>query len=93
MTSHQLVNLSNSEGTRLSSPGTHGGADITIQNINLEGNIYIGAEDVSLSSYGFRIAPNQAWSVELSGKDSIHAISELAGAQVAVLKLNLEQGS
>lgn len=93
MTSHELVNLSSSEGTRLSPPGLHGGMDITIQNINLEGDVFIGGENVSLSNYGFKIAINQAWSVELPGKDAIYAISELPNAAVAVLKLGLERGS
>lgn len=93
MASHQLITLSNSSTTRLSPNGTHSGVDITIQNVNSEGYIYVGSNDsVSSANYGYRIAPNQAISFELPGTDSLHVIGSTTNLKVAVLITNLESG-
>lgn len=94
MASHNLINLSNTSATRLAPNGTHSGVDLTIQNVNESGYIYIGAnEDVSSSSYGFRIMPNHSISFELPGKDNLYAIGSTTGLQAAVMITNLESGS
>lgn len=93
MASHQLMTLSNSEATRLTPNGIHSGMDITLQNVNSSGYIYIGAEDVSSTSYGFRIMPNHSISFELPGKEALYAISQNDAMNLAVLKTNLEAGS
>jgi len=93
MTAHSLVNLNTSTPTLLSPYGTHSGLDFTIQNVNDAGYIYIGSSTVSSTSYGFRLSPNQAISVELSGRDSVYAISSASGMKAAVLSLLLETGS
>ena len=90
MSSHEIFSLSNTEATRLTPNGTHSGMDITIQNINDSGYIYIGAEGVTTTSFGYRILPDQAWSIELPGKNALYAIAENDGAEIAVLKTNLE---
>jgi hypothetical protein len=48
---------------------------------------------VTSSDYGYRLSPDTAWSVELSGKDAIYAISNTNGSQVAVLQTSLELGN
>lgn len=94
MASHSLITLSNTEPTRLTPVGIHSGLDLTIQNINSDGYIYIGAnENLSSANYGFRISPNNALAFELPGADSIYAIASTNGLQIAVMKTNLESGA
>lgn len=93
MTQHALTVLSNTTATRLTPNGIHSGMDITIQNVNDTAYVYIGGEDVSTSDYGYRIAPNNAWSIELPGMDALYAISDVNSSYAAVLKTNIETGS
>jgi hypothetical protein len=92
MTQHSLTTLSSSSATRLTPNGVHSGMDITIQNIDTTAIVYIGGEGVTSSNYGYRISPNHAWSIELSGRDSLYAISNTDGSSIAVLKTSLELG-
>ena len=92
-TTHNLVTLSDSEGTRLSPAGLHSGVDITIQNVDESAYVYIGGEDVTTSDYGYRLMPNSAISFELPGRDALYAVSDTDESQVAVLKTNLETGN
>jgi hypothetical protein len=67
--------------------------DITIQNVNLYGYIYIGGEaTLSEESYGYRVSPGHAISLELPGSDSIYAVASDEDMKVAILKTNLENG-
>ena len=93
MTQHSLTTLSNSTATRLTPNGTHGGLDITIQNVHASAIVYIGGEGITSSNYGYRISANNAWSVELSGVDALYAITNTNGSQVAVIKTSLESGN
>lgn len=94
MTTHALLSLSSSEASRLTPLGTHSGMDITLQNVNSSGYIYLGGnESVSSTNYGFRILPNHSISFELPGKDGLFAISSVNGMGLAVIKTNLENGS
>lgn len=92
MTTHSLTTLSSTSATRLTPNGTHSGMDITIQNVDAAAYVYIGGEGVTSSNYGFRLNPNTAWSVELSGKDAIYAITDIDESQIAVLETSLESG-
>lgn len=67
--------------------------DITLQNVNDYGYIYVGAEGVSSSSYGYRISPNHAISFELPGTAALYAVSSIDEMKIAVLRTNLEKGS
>ncbi len=93
MTQHALVSLSSSSATRLTPNGTHSGLDFTMQNVNDNGYIYIGGEDVTALNYGFRIMPNHSLSIEITGRDSIYAIASGSDMKIAVLQTNLETGS
>jgi hypothetical protein len=93
MTAHKIVALSTTSPILLSAPGTHSGVDITMQNVNSEGYIYIGASNLTSINYGFRIDPSHAISLELNGKDSIYAIGSTSNLSVSVLTTALEQGS
>ena len=90
MTTHALTQLSNTTATRLTPNGIHSGMDITLQNVNATAYVYIGGEDVSTTNYGYRISPDNAWSVELPGQDALYAISDIDGSYVAMLQMGLE---
>lgn len=93
MTQHALTTLSNTTATRLTPNGIHSGIDITIQNTDGSAYVYIGGEEVTSSSYGYRLAPGAAWSIELPGQDALYAITDTNNSKVAVLKTNLENGN
>jgi hypothetical protein len=93
MTSHALTTLSSSAATRLTPNGVHSGMDITIQNVDDTAYIYVGAEGVTLTNYGYRIAPGHAISWELPGKDALYAITDTNNSKIAILKTNLEAGN
>jgi len=93
MTQHAHTTLSNTTATLLTPNGTHSGLDVTIQNIDASAIVYIGGEGVTSSSYGYRLSAGSAWSIELSGKDAIYAITNTNGSKVAVLTTNLELGN
>ncbi|CAB4164766.1 hypothetical protein UFOVP828_110 [uncultured Caudovirales phage] len=92
---HQLVTLSNTVATRLTPLGNvHSGLDITVQNVNSEGYVYLGgANTVSSANYGYRISPDNAFSVELGGYDHLYAIASSNNLPVAILIGSLESGS
>lgn len=93
MSSHNIYTLSSSSATSLTPPGTHSGMDITVQNNNNDGYIYIGAEGVTTTNYGMRILPEHAVSLELPGNDALYAVSASTGMTAAVFKTDLETGS
>lgn len=67
--------------------------DITIQNVNDSGYVYVGDSGVTTTNYGYRILPNHAISFELSGGDDLYLIAENSDMLAAVLKINLESGN
>jgi len=67
--------------------------DITIQNIDSSAFVYIGGEETTTSSFGYRLSPGNAISFELPGRDALYAISDTDGTEIAVLKTNLESGN
>jgi hypothetical protein len=93
MTQHSLTTLSNTTSTRLTPNGIHSGMDITIQNTHASAYVYIGGTEVTTSNYGYRIAPDSAFSIELSGTDFLYAITDTNNSKVAVLNTRLESGN
>lgn len=93
MTTHALITLNSETATMLSPAGVHSGVDITIQNINPYGYIYLGNSSVSDTSYGYRLMPNHAISFELPGKSTMYAVSSDDDMQVAVMITGLESGN
>jgi hypothetical protein len=65
--------------------------DITIQNVNDSGYIYVGEEGVTSTSYGFRIMPNHSISFELPGYNELFLISSVNAMKAAVIKIGLEK--
>jgi len=92
MTQHAKVVLSDSAAVALTPSGIHSGMDITIQNLDSSAYVYVGGENVTASSFGFRLIPGHAISFELPGKDALYAISDTDESEIAVLKTNLESG-
>ena len=88
MTQHVLQSVGTT-AVRLTPNGSHSGMDITLQNVNASGYIYIGGEGVTTTSYGFRILPNHSISFELSGEDALYAIAE-STLNLAIIKIALE---
>lgn len=72
---------------------THSGMDITIQNVNASGYIYVGAANVSSENYGYRILPNHAISFELPGKCDLYVVASAPDMNVSVIRMGLEVGS
>ena len=89
-TAHSLVTLSNSSATRLTPLGAHGGLDVTIQNVNATGYIYVGGEGITSSNYGFRILPNHSISFELASNDALYALSSVNSMSAATIQISLE---
>lgn len=92
MTTHSLTYLYSGDAVRLTPNGTHSGMDITIQNTSSSGYVYLGGEGVNSESFGYRLSPNSAWSIELPGNDAIYAVTDSSSVLVAVLMTNLESG-
>jgi len=90
MTLHSHTTLSSASATRLTPNGLHSGMDITIQNIHESAYVYIGGEGVTVSDYGYRIAPGAAFSIELPGTNALYAISTVNSSKVAILQTGLE---
>ena len=91
MAYHELRTLSDTTPSRLTPLGTHSGMDITLQNVNGSGYIYVGVdENVTSTSYGFRIMPNHSISFELAGYDALYAIAENNELKLAMIQIDLE---
>lgn len=95
MIHHELVTLSDTTPTKLTPAGdVHSGFDLTLQNVNTEGYIYLGgANTVSSTDYGYRLSPSTAFSIELTGFDTLYAIADTDELSLAMLRANLEYGS
>jgi hypothetical protein len=89
MTAHR-IELVGTVAKRITPNGTHSGMDITIQNVNESGNIYIGGEGVSTTNYGYKIVPSGAISFELPGRDALYLIADEADSQAAIIQIGLE---
>lgn len=91
MNVHSFVTLSNVSATKLTPNGVHSGINVSVQNVNESGYVYLGGETVTTSNYGFRIAPSSAISFELDGLDALYAVSETNGLNAAVITLALAE--
>ncbi len=87
---HFMKTLSSSTATKISASTLTRGSDITFQNANDSGYIYIGDSRVTTTDFGYRISPNSAISFELPEYDHLYAVSEIDGMKLAVLQTGLE---
>lgn len=89
MIKHALINVSNTEPTLIDiSESVRSSFTLIIQNVNLSGYIYLGNESISSYSYGFRLNPDQAFTVELPASKRFYAIASTSGMQVAVMEID-----
>jgi hypothetical protein len=57
---------------------------VSIQNTSSSATLYLGGIEVSSSSYGVRLSPEQVWSADLGAYDKLYAVGT---GTVAVLIL------
>jgi hypothetical protein len=89
MTAHR-IELIGAVAKRITPNGAHSGMDITIQNVNESGNIYVGGVGVSTTNYGYKVMPNHAISFELPPLDALYLIADETDSQAAILTIGLE---
>lgn len=92
MATHELKTIGTTP-VRLTPNGLHSGMDITIQNVNADGYLYVGGNStLSSSNYGYRIAPETAISFELPGMDALYLVGSTANLKAAIVITGLENG-
>jgi hypothetical protein len=85
---HEMFEIDDSQAVAIT-PLQHAGRDITIQNLDGSGYLYIGGSNVTTTSFGYRIPPGSAWSIELRKDESVYAIGSTS-VLVSVLYAGLE---
>ncbi len=90
--SHALVTLNTSTPVILTIPAAQEAAYaselvISIQNLHSSHYVYLGDSTVSTSSYGFRIDPDQTFTIVLSPIDELYAVTDTATTQVGIIKV------
>lgn len=85
-TRHKIVTLSTSSPIALTyEDNIQSSYTLVIQNNNDSGYIYIGASNVTTSSYGYKIYPGQGFTIEMSSLNRIYAVCSSNTMTVAVL--------
>lgn len=85
-TRHKIVTLSTSSPMPLTYEDTiQSSYTLVVQNNNDSGYIYLGASDVSASSYGYKLYPGQGFTVELSAFNRLYAVCSANTMTAAVL--------
>lgn len=90
MNIHRYLTLSNTTVTELTPSTNHSGIDLTIQNVNESGYLYVGGANVSSTDYGYRISPNNAISFEIGARGRMYIIASSNGLNAAVISIGLE---
>lgn len=85
-TRHKIVTLSTSSPVALTyEDNIQSSHTVVIQNNNDSGYIYIGAANVSSSSYGYKIYPGQGFTIEMSSLNRLYAVCSSNTMTAAVL--------
>ena len=90
MSTYHNIYIVGTSAVQVSESTNSSSRDITIQNANDSGYIYVGGPGVTSSNYGYRLLPNQAISFELDIQDSLYVIGSASNLNVAVISINLE---
>ena len=88
--SHQTITLYASATTQINPvavPDYCEGLSISVQNLHGSNYIYIGNSGTSSVSFGFRLAPGQAWSADIDPSDALFATTNSASSQIAITRL------
>jgi hypothetical protein len=89
MIRHELKSISNTTATSLDvANNIRSSYTIIVQNINDTGYIYIGNDQVTSSSYGFKIYPTQAITIELPSRTTMYALASASGMSVSVMEID-----
>ena len=89
MIKHNLATISNTSAVSLDiSETVKSSFTLIIQNVNAAGYIYIGNAEVTSSNYGFRVSPNQAFTIELPSSINLYAIASDTGMQAAIMEIH-----
>ena len=89
MTQYRLHTLDGETAVRITPNGLHSGIDITVQNPNASGYIYVGGEGVTAESYGYRLLPNHAISFELPSSDALYLMSSDPNMKASVIQIGV----
>jgi hypothetical protein len=85
-TRNKIVSLSTTTPVALTYEDTvQSSYTLVVQNNNDSGYVYIGSQNVSTSSYGYRIYPGQGFTVELSSLYRLYAVSSNGNMTASIL--------
>ena len=87
---HQLLTLNQYIPTLVSIPQAQEIDDekavaLSIQNLDPTITVYIGAQNVTTTSYGFALTPGSTLSIDLLASDTLYAVSASGAPYVGVL--------
>lgn len=89
MIKHNLVNISNVSATTLDiSENIKSSFTLIVQNVNPTGYLYLGNSGITSTNYGFRVSPNQAFTIELPSSVNLYSLASDAGMQAAVMEIH-----
>lgn len=84
-TIHENYHIDNHAVVLIGPSTTHYGANITVQNYSDLGTVYLGGPNVSVTSWGVRLRPNEIWQCDLGPNDTVYAIGSQPMTNVAVM--------
>ena len=85
-TRHKVVTLSTTTPVALTyEDNIQSSYTLVVQNNNDSGYIYLGANNVSTSSYGYKLYPGQGFTVEMSSLNRLYAVCSTNTMSAAVL--------
>ena len=88
---HNLVTLNSSSSVLITNmiadPYYNRDLTVSMQNTDASINIYIGDSSVTSSSYGFRLIPGAALSLDLTSGNNLYAIAASGSPKLAVIKV------
>mgnify|MGYP006272333875 CR=1 FL=1 len=88
MIRHNILPISNTAATSLDiAEIVKSSFTLVVQNINSDGYIYLGNPGVTSSNFGFRLSPNQAFTIEMPSSQNLYAIASDSGLSVSVMEI------
>lgn len=85
-TRHKVVTLSTTTPVALTyEDNIQSSYTLVVQNNNDSGYVYLGASNVSTSSYGYKLYPGQGFTVEMSSLNRLYAVCSTNTMSAAVL--------
>jgi len=85
-TRHKIVTLSTSTPTALTyEDNVQSSYTLVVQNNNDSGYLFLGSDNVSTTSYGYKLFPGQGLTVELSAFNRLYAVCSTNTMTAALL--------